>query len=100
MLLQFKEKNEIKTDDFYLKDYYNQNGIDYDDEDFGDGDVNQEVDLKGFIGYEKVNNETLKIEFDDGDIVRVNVAPNKMASVIAKISNRDLRKTRIRVKCY
>lgn len=95
MLLQFKEKNEIKTDDFYLKDYYNQNGIDYDD-----GDVNQEVDLKGFIGFEKVNNETLKIEFDDGDIVRVNVAPNKMASVIAKISNRDLRKTRIRVKCY
>lgn len=100
MLLQFKEKNEIKTDDFYLKDYYNQNVIDYDDEDFGDGDVNQEVDLKGFIGYEKVNNETLKLEFDDGDIVRVNVAPNKMASVIAKISNRDLRKTRIRVKCY
>lgn len=99
MLLQFKEKNEIKTDDFNLRDYYNQNGIDY-DEDFGDGDVNQEVDLKGFIGYEKVNNETLKIEFDDGDIVRVNVAPNKMASVIAKISNRDLRKTRIRVKCY
>lgn len=99
MLLQFKEKNEIKTDDFNLRDYYNQNGIDY-DEDFDDGDVKQEVDLEGFIGYKKVNNETLKIEFDDGDIVRVNVAPNKMASVIAKISNRDLRKTRIRVKCY
>ena len=99
MLLQFKEKNEINTDDFNLRDYYNQNGIDY-DEDFDDGDVKQEVDLKGFIGYEKLNNETLKIEFDDGDIVRVNVAPNKMASVIAKISNRDLRKTRIRVKCY
>ena len=99
MLLQFKEKNEIKTDDFNLRDYYNQNGIDY-DEDFDDGDVKQEVDLEGFIGYKKVNNETLKLEFNDGDIVRVNVAPNKMASVIAKISNRDLRKTRIRVKCY
>ena len=99
MLLQFKEKNEIKTDDFNLRDYYNQNGIDY-DEDFDDGDVKQEVDLEGFIGYKKVNNETLKLEFNDGDIVRVNVEPNKMASVIAKISNRDLRKTRIRVKCY
>lgn len=99
MLLQFKEKNEIKTDDFNLRDYYNQNGIDYDD-DFDDGDVKQEVDLEGFIGYKKVNNETLKLEFNDGDIVRVNVDPNKMASVIAKISNRDLRKTRIRVKCY
>lgn len=99
MLLQFKEKNEIKTDDFNLRDYYNQNGIDY-DEDFDDGDVKQEVDLEGFIGYKKVNNETLKLEFNDGDIVRVNVDPNKMASVIAKISNRDLRKTRIRVKCY
>lgn len=99
MLLQFKEKNEIKTDDFNLRDYYNQNGIDY-DEDFDDGDVKQEVDLEGFIGYKKVNNETLKLEFNDGDIVRVNVDPSKMASVIAKISNRDLRKTRIRVKCY
>lgn len=99
MLLQFKEKNEIKTDDFNLRDYYNQNGIDYDD-DFDDGDVKQEVDLEGFIGYKKVNNETLKLEFNDGDIVRVNVEPSKMASVIAKISNRDLRKTRIRVKCY
>ena len=99
MLLQFKEKNEIKTDDFNLRNYYNQNGIDY-DEDFDDGDVKQEVDLEGFIGYKKVNNETLKLEFNDGDIVRVNVDPNKMASVIAKISNRDLRKTRIRVKCY
>ena len=99
MLLQFKEKNEIKTDDFNLRDYYNQNGIDY-DEDFDDGDVHQEVDLEGFICYKKVKNETLKLEFNDGDIVRVNVAPNKMASVIAKISNRDLRKTRIRVKCY
>ena len=99
MLLQFKEKNEIKTDDFNLRDYYNQNGIDY-DEDFDDGDVKQEVDLEGFIGYKKVNNETLKLEFNDGDIVHVNVDPNKMASVIAKISNRDLRKTRIRVKCY
>ncbi len=99
MLLQFKEKNEIKTDDFNLRDYYNQNGIGY-DEDFDDGDVKQEVDLEGFIGYKKVNNETLKLEFNDGDIVRVNVDPNKMASVIAKISNRDLRKTRIRVKCY
>lgn len=99
MLLQFKEKNEIKTDDFNLRDYYNQNGIDY-DEDFDDGDVKQEVDLEGFIGYKKVNNETLKLEFNDGDIVRVNVEPSKMASVIAKISNRDLRKTRIRVKCY
>lgn len=99
MLLQFKEKNEIKTDDFNLRDYYNQNGIDY-DEDFDDGDVHQEVDLEGFIGYKKVNNETLKLEFNDGDIVRVNVEPSKMASVIAKISNRDLRKTRIRVKCY
>ena len=99
MSLQFKEKNEIKTDDFNLRDYYNQNGIDY-DEDFDDGDVKQEVDLEGFIGYKKVNNETLKLEFNDGDIVRVNVEPSKMASVIAKISNRDLRKTRIRVKCY
>lgn len=99
MLLQFKEKNEIKTDDFNLRDYYNQNGIDYDD-DFDDGDVKQEVDLEGFIGYKKVNNETLKLEFNDGDIVRVNVEPSKMASIIAKISNRDLRKTRIRVKCY
>ena len=99
MLLQFKEKNEIKTDDFNLRDYYNQNGIDY-DEDFDDGDVKQEVDLEGFIGYKKINNETLKLEFNDGDIVRVNVEPSKMASVIAKISNRDLRKTRIRVKCY
>lgn len=99
MLLQFKEKNEIRTDDFNLRDYYNQNGIDY-DEDFDDGDVKQEVDLEGFIGYKKVNNETLKLEFNDGDIVHVNVDPNKMASVIAKISNRDLRKTRIRVKCY
>lgn len=99
MLLQFKEKNEIKTDDFNLRDYYNQNGIDY-DEDFDDGDVKQEVDLEGFISYKKVNNETLKLEFNDGDIVRVNVEPSKMASVIAKISNRDLRKTRIRVKCY
>ena len=99
MLLQFKDKNEIKTDDFNLRDYYNQNGIDY-DEDFDDGDVKQEVDLEGFIGYKKINNETLKLEFNDGDIVRVNVEPSKMASVIAKISNRDLRKTRIRVKCY
>ena len=100
MVLQFKEKNEIKTDDFSLNDFYNQNGIGYDEEDFDDGEVHQEVDLKGFIGYKKINNETLKLEFNDGEIIRVNVDSSKMASVIAKISNRDLRKTRLRVKCY
>lgn len=95
-----RKKNEIKTDDFNLNDFYNQNGIDYDDEDFDDGEVHQEFDLKGFIGYKKVNSETLKLEFNDGEIIHVNVEPSKMASVIAKISNRDLRKTRVRVKCY
>ena len=94
MVLQFKEKNEIKTDDFNLKDYYDQYGVEY------DGEVHQEVDLSGYIGYKKVNNETLKLNFNDGEVITVNVDPNKMSSVIAKISNRDLRKTKVRVKCY
>jgi len=100
MVLQFKEKNEIKTDDFNLKDYYDQYGVEYDEGEMDDGEVHQEVDLSGYIGYKKVNNETLKLNFNDGEVITVNVDPNKMSSVIAKISNRDLRKTKVRVKCY
>lgn len=100
MVLQFKEKNEIKTDDFNLKDYYDQYGVEYDENEMDDGEVHQEVDLSGYIGYKKVNSETLKLNFNDGEVITVNVDPNKMSSVIAKISNRDLRKTKVRVKCY
>lgn len=100
MVLQFKEKNEIKTDDFNLKDYYDQYGVEYDESEMDDGEVHQEVDLSGYIGYKKVNNETLKLNFNDGEVITVNVDPNKMSSVIAKISNRDLRKTKVRVRCY
>lgn len=100
MVLQFRERNEIKTDDFNLKEFYDANGIEYDDEEFDDGAVHQEVDMRGFIGYEKVNNKTLNLEFNDGEIIRVNVSPKKMASVIAKITDKELRKQKIRVKCY
>lgn len=99
MVLVFKEKNEIKTDDYGLKDYYDAYGIDYED-DFDDGDVKQVIDLRGFCGYKKVDKETLKLSFNDGDVIDINVAPEKMASVISKIMNKDLRKTKVRVKCY
>lgn len=98
MILQFRERNEIKTDGYSLKEFYDANSIDYDDLD--DGIIHQEVDLRGYIGYTKVNNKTLNIEFNDGEIIRVNVSPKKMASVIAKISDKDLRKQKVRVKCY
>jgi tetratricopeptide (TPR) repeat protein len=75
-----------------------EESIDYDDEDVGT--LRHEVDLKGFIGYEKVSNKTLKLNFNDGDVIRVNVNPKKMASVIAKISNKDLRRQKICVKCF
>lgn len=100
MILQFRERNEIKTDEYNLKEFYDANGIDYDTDDLDDGLIHQEVDLRGYIGYEKVNNKTLNIEFNDGEIIRVNVSPKKMASVIAKISDKDLRKQKVRVKCY
>lgn len=100
MILQFKEKDEIMTSDFNLKEYYDQYGVDYDEDDFDDGAVHQEVDLRGFIGYKKVDRETLKLDFNDGEVITVNVDPKKMASVISKITNKDLRKTKVRVKCY
>ena len=95
MVLQYVERNEVKDS---LKSYYDAYGIDYDDEDVGT--LRHEVDLKGFIGYEKVSNKTLKLNFNDGDVIRVNVNPKKMASVIDKISNKELRRQRVCVKCF
>lgn len=97
MVLLFKEKNEIKAVSKGMKAYYDAYGIDYDEDEFND-EVHQEVDLHGLVGLKKVDNETIKLSFNDGDTVDVNVDPAKMSSVLYKIKNN--RKAKIRVKCY
>lgn len=41
MILQFRERNEIKTDEYNLKEFYDANGIDYDSDDLDDGLIHQ-----------------------------------------------------------
>ena len=91
------EKNEMESigtsiydsfDDYSAEETYGRN----------EDDVRSEISLNGLIGFNKVDSETIRLEFNDGEVCRVNVKPSKMDYVLSQIKTN--RKAKVTVKCF
>lgn len=92
--------DKIDTDSRLKNHYENllkREGLGLDLE-YDNGSVYQEVDLKGLIGLKKIDSTTVSLKFNDGEIIRINVAKNKTDNVISAIKN-GYRTNRV-IKCF
>ena len=106
--LLYTESNEVKASGIELRDSfaeynaaemmasYDEDGVDT----LNDNSIHNELELDGLVGMKKIDEKTLKLSFNDGDIIRVNIKPSKMASVMDQIRSKSVRHSNKRIIGY
>ena len=97
--LLYKEQDDVKASGIELRDSLADYNV-TDDELFGDDTIYNEVELDGLIGMSKIDGKTLKLSFNDGDIIRANIKPSKMASVMEQIRSKSVRHSNRKIIGY